>query len=143
MLETRSLVKNIVSIIVIGSIFSGCTYKAGFVKYDKNKIYSAEEAGNLKYVEIAPVEITESGFIWESCNEIATKAVKKFDSIAKANGGNAIMNVKWYGEMYQHQAPQCQTQWGWIAFWPALFGPWVKRVKAEGTVIKIIEKDKK
>jgi len=136
--------KNLLISCLLGGaiLFSGCTYKNAEVNYKQYHAYSATEAGNFKYKEIGPIYASVSGFAWDECAELTSKVLRDLESKAKALGGDAIIDVKWYGENGLYTIPTCRCGCGWFALdIIGGLGPWVQTAKAEAIAIKFI-KDK-
>jgi len=132
---------SLVAFVVITTVFlSSCSVSKGIVEYRKFNMYTAANAGNMKYEELIPITESASGFVWDSCDKVASDVATIMFDRAKAAGGNALMNVKWFAENGSVTTPTCKTGYGWFALFIAGgLGPWVKSASAEASIIKLNE----
>lgn len=98
----------------------------------------------MKYEELMPITESVSGFVWDSCDKVASDVAGVMFDRAKAVGGNALMNVTWFAENGPVTTPTCKTGYGWFALYIiGGLGPWVKSASAEASIIKINETELK
>ncbi|MBF0239889.1 MAG: hypothetical protein HQM12_19490 [SAR324 cluster bacterium] len=138
--------KSVVRILVISLLLlgMGCSYQTGIVEYRKYNMYTAANAGNIKYEELLPIQESGSSFIWESCSILTSEIANLMFDRSKAAGGNALMNVKWFAENGAVTTPTCKTGYGWFLLYiVGGLGPWVKSATAEASIIKLNEEELK
>ena len=132
----------VVASVGIAVLFSGCTYKHATINYKPYNAYSESEGGNIKYKEVGPVHACSSGFVWDDCGVLAQQTLRKMQEQAKILGGDAVVGVKWYYKDFFVLTPTCEERLGWFALYilPG-FGPWVQNACAEGSAVKILDKN--
>lgn len=136
--------KNALKILTLSIIVSivGCTYGTGSVQYRKYNMYTSTNAGNMKYEEVMTISESARGFVWDSCDVVASKTAGVMYDRAIAAGGNALIDVKWFAESGVTRAPTCKTAYGFFALYiVGGLGPWVKSAQAEAVVAKLSQKD--
>lgn len=125
-------------IIAAALLLQACSHKfIRDVDYKKYNLYSSENAGNIKYKDFGPVIAENSGNLFSSCSYIIEGALEELLAMTKQKGGNAIVNVKWSKGDFSTPMPTCTTRYGFLLFFPAAFGPWMKVVEVSGTAAYI------
>lgn len=131
------------ALLLFSLLFSlvGCsTTSINKLNYNQSGFYSGSEGGNKKFKEIGPIVETVSGFSWDSCEKLVDQAMENTKKNIKAEGGDAIINVRWSKGDFQTAVPTCRNSYGWWALYiVGGLGPWVKSVELTGTIVKNIE----
>lgn len=120
--------KKLIFILSIALFLNGCATKPiSNISFKERPLY-ATSPQTKDYVELGKVSIRQTGFIWESCENLADEGLDSILNKSKNMNGNAIINVR---------ISDCTTAYGWFALYiiPGL-GPWVKSVDIDGIAIK-------
>ena len=128
--------KKIVSLIVVMSFFtSSCAVHPIKNLAFKDRPVFVSEPQTKDYEELGRVGIKTSGFIWDSCEDIAMEGIDIVLRNAQNMGGNAVVRL---------QISECKTQYGWFILYilPGL-GPWVRNVSVEGVAVKRLPSSQK
>lgn len=144
--DVEIVMKNSLKLLVLASIASivGCTYGTGSVQYRKYNMYTSANAGNMKYEEVMTISESARGFVWDSCDVVASKTASVMYDRAIASGGNALIDVKWFAENGVTRTATCKTAYGFFALYiVGGLGPWVKSAQAEAIVVKLNNKELK
>lgn len=127
------------------AFLAGCGTTGGFTQYDRHGLYSSDTAGNLPYVEIGPTRASTRNFFWTACDEMVEEVAIDLAEQTAAQGGNALINVRWrsVGSDEMLAVPHCDTGWGWAALGGVgLLHPWTKSAYAEGVMVYIDQENK-
>ncbi len=131
--------KAVLAITAMAAVLAtGCSTTRTFVDYSRGALYSTETVGNVPFVEVGPASASQRGFFWNSCWEMAEKAVAKLRASAEQYGANNVSAVRWlnYADGTYTETPICTTGWGWFS--AALVGgfmPWVKVTEVKGHLV--------
>ena len=79
--------------LLIAVVISGCTAHSGYVDYKGLGVYSSETAGNHKFEDVSPVSVSQSTWVWDSCDKVATDAVREMLNVAKTRGANTVYKI--------------------------------------------------
>jgi hypothetical protein len=128
------------SLILALVLFASCATERGFVDFKKEGVYASEAAGNKKFEDIGPLSADVSGFAWDSCDKLATEAVRSLVDLAKARGANTVYGIKFDSKDGITTTPTCTKGYGWFALYiVGGLGPWVARSSANGVAAKLAE----
>lgn len=84
------------------------------------------------------VTVSASGFIWDSCNSIARKAIDKAQATIAADGATHMIDAQWSKEssFTKSPMPTCNTRWySVLAFGIGLASPWSRGATVSGTIV--------
>lgn len=114
-------------------VLSSCTAHSGYVDYKGLGVFSSETAGNHKFADVSPVSVSRSTWIWESCDSLATDAVRELLDIAKTRGATTVYKITFASDSGRTISPTCYKRWGWFfAYIVGGLGPWMTATSAEG-----------
>lgn len=121
-----------------------CTTSKGFVPYDQIGVYASALPGGGKYKDIGPISADSSSFVWDSCDKVATEAVRELLDVAKTRGAATVYNITFDSKSGAVTTPTCLTRWGWFVLWiaPGL-GPWMLHTGVNGIAAAKIEGESK
>ena len=116
--------------------WSGCSTSRAFIKYDS---FTGDgvtvNPGSVSGTAVGPVKGDSGGAVWADCTAKATESVYEMIAEAKAQGANAIGDIKWAA--MGDSTPSCKKGWGYVVLWPFLLTPLFMSTAVSATAYKV------
>lgn len=120
-------------LIFLLALTAACVTERGFVDFKKEGVYASDAAGNKKFDDVGPLSASTRGFAWDSCDSLATEAVRSLVDLAKSRGANTVYGIKFDSKDGVTTTPSCTKGYLWFALYiVGGLGPWVSHVSVNG-----------